>query len=103
MAKDPFMHLILGAIPNTSIEEIQELIMGCEHLYDEKIKSITDLDGWIPSREAVTEGYPELQSKSISIDKALSTFKELCKEKNWGLNDRLDSRFIVHCKVIRGK
>ncbi|POP51580.1 hypothetical protein [Zhongshania marina] len=98
---DPTISMLLESVPSSSDEEVLELITSCEQLYDDKVRSITDLASWTPNRLSVIEGLPVLQSKGITIDKAIRTFKELCTEKKWNLDDRLNSRFIVHCKFLK--
>lgn len=98
---DPTIPILLESVPGSSDEEILELIASCEQLYEEKVRSVTDLESWIPNRHSVIEGLPVLQNKGITLDKAISTFRELCVEKGWGLEDRLNSRFVVHCKFLK--
>tara|TARA_R110001583_G_scaffold88182_1_gene228964 strand:- start:10738 stop:11043 length:306 start_codon:yes stop_codon:yes gene_type:complete len=100
MATSPTIALMLDSITGVKETEILELIKACEEVYDAKLKSISSIDNWLPDRPTVQEANPTLLKKNIPMDKAIRTFKELCEQKEWGLKDRLNSRFIVHCNIM---
>ncbi|EIF42839.1 hypothetical protein DOK_11681 [gamma proteobacterium BDW918] len=100
MEKKEFINLIAEGMPNVDATEILELAEVCVQQYDEKLKGIDSLDKWFPSRDAIRETRMPLIKGGVDFDKAVRTFRELCNSKNWSLDDRLDSRFIVHCKFI---
>jgi len=95
-----YLKLIADDLPNVDEAEILELAEACLQQYDKKLKTIERMEDWYPSREAIREVRTPLANGQVDFDKAVRTFIELCRSKGWGLDDRLDSRFVVHCKFI---
>jgi hypothetical protein len=81
--------------------DVVSLLSAAEEAYDTKYSVTSSLDEWLPSREAILEALEN--TPAGLIQKEISNFRDFAKSKEWTVRDRLDNRFIVHCKIRSGK
>ena len=104
-SNDIALKLMEEQIPGLNKEDVGMLI---EHLVEiatqsrhsnSKDKTITTLDQWTPSPNAVKETLA-IGIRVVDIKYCIEDFQRFALSRKWTLDDNLDAKFIAHVKIM---